>query len=407
MKETMRDSILPWLNASDDVLRRIYAQLEYLVTIGSRTPATGWTPRFEDLRSLIEVAFWASLRSNEERPTRVRIALTRRDLVPSAFALATAVDYDEAQVAKLAHVVSSHGSLLVSPETDGLRIWGLTQTAPGSGIDDVTAEILAPGVVRINIRMFKPFAVFMGRSAFIVEGGPVHLPDYLGKALRKTLPADDIIALHQGWYECFALGTLAKLIVDQGHGGTILVVPDAAGDWLASIDPFAFKFSAPDNTAQEWIRQYLKENQSQGETVLRVSSSNLSDEDKMIVFLALSSRPWVPREAVQHVAPLANCDGAIVITADLRVLGFGAKITAREHAAATLCRLDPAPGPQELKPCPLEDFGGTRHQSAARFVSVHKDAVAIVVSQDRYMSVVHWSEQHNCVVAVQHAEWWG
>src|SRR4030095_6498188 len=79
--------------------------------------------------------------------------------------------------------------------------------------------------------------------------------------------------------------TCSKLIVDQGHGGTILVVPDAAGDWLASIDPFAFKFSAPDNTAQECIRQYLKENQSQGETVLRVSSSNLSDEDKMIVFL--------------------------------------------------------------------------------------------------------------------------
>jgi len=317
-----------------------------------------------------------------------------------------AVDYDETQVAKLAHAVPPYGSLLVSPETDGLKIWGLTQTVPGNGIDGVTAEIVAPGVVRINIHMFKPFAVFRGRSAFIVEGGRFHLPDYLRKALRKKLTTDDIAAPDQGWQECIVLGVLARLIVDQGHGGTILVVPDAEGDWLGSIDPFAFKFSAPDNTAQEWIRQRLKDEQSHGEVFLRVSSLNLSDEDKEIVSLALSSRPWVPREAVQHVAPLANCDGAIVITANLRVLGFGAKITAREHAAATLCRLDPVPGLQELKPCPLEDFGGTRHQSAARFVSVHKDAVAIVVSQDRYMSVVHWSEQHNCVVAVQHAEWW-
>jgi hypothetical protein len=367
---------------------------------------TSWTPRLEELRELIEVAFWASLRSNEERPTRVRLAFAPRHLVLDAFALASPVDYDEAQIAKLAHVVPPNGSLLVSPETDGLKIWGLSRISPG-GIDGIMAEVVAAGIVRVNIHMFRPFAVFMGRSAFIIEGGGrVDLAAYLQRMLRKRLPNDDIDALHQGWHECIVLGVLATMIVDQGHGGTILVVPNAEGEWLGSLDPFAFKFSVPDNTAQEWIRQHLPFNQSYSETIARISSSNLSDEDKMTVTLSLTNRPWQPREAVQHIAPLAQCDGAIVMTHDLRVLGFGAKITAREHAAAILCRLDPAPGLQELQACPLESFGGTRHQSAARFVSVHRNTVAIVISQDRHMSVVHWSDEHNCVIAVEHAEWW-
>ena len=173
-------------------------------------------------------------------------------------------------------------------------------------------------------------------------------------------------------------------------GGTILIVPEAEGGWLSSLDPFAFKFSTPDNTAQEWVRQNLPFNQGRSDTFARISSSNLSDEDKMTVIVSLSGRPWQPREAVQHIVPLANCDGAIVMTHDLRVLGFGAKITARDQAlATTMSRLDPAPGPQELNPCPLESFGGTRHQSAARFVSAHTNCVAVVISQDRRMSVVN------------------
>ncbi len=366
-----------------------------------------WTPRLQELRGLIEVAFWSSLRSNEERPTRVRITLVPRDLVPDAFALASAVDYDEAQVAKLAHVVPPYGSLLVCPENGRLQIWGFSGTLPGGGIDGITAEIAAPGIVRVNIHMLCPYVVFMGRTAFFVEGGaPVGLPDYLRRAMQKQLPNDDIVALHQGWHECIALGVLARMIVDQGHGGTILIVPEVEGKWLDSIDPFAFKFAAPDITAQEWIRQRIKDNQSHGEAFVRISSSSLSQEDKTMFTAALSSRPWQPRDAVQHIAPLANCDGAIVMTRDLKVLGFGAKITIRVEVAATLCRLDPAPGPQKLNACPLEDFGGTRHQSAARFVAVNKDTVAIVVSQDRRMSIVNWSDEHKCVIAVEHAEWW-
>lgn len=139
---------------------------------------------------------------------------------------------------------------------------------------------------------------------------------------------------------------------------------------------------------------------------MRVASSSLSDEDKAIVRRALASPPWQPREAVRRIALQANCDGAIIVTKDLRVLGFGAKIVAPGEGVTDLYRLDPIPGPQGLYSCSLEEFGGTRHQSAVKFVAANKDTVAIVISQDRRMSVLHWSNDHNCVMTVQHAEWW-
>jgi hypothetical protein len=286
VESTTRDCILNWLKSTDEGIDCIHARLEHLAKIRLATPLASWTPRKEDLREFVEVAFWASLRSNEERPTRVRIALTPDRVVPVAFALASPVDYHEAQIAKLAHVVPSFGSLLVSPETGGLKIWGFSRTSPGSGIDGVVADVVAPGIVRINVHMFRPFAVLVGREAYIMGGcGRIDLARYLETGLRKRLPHDDIVAFHQGWHECMVLGVLATMIVDQGHGGMMLIVPDEEGEWLGSLDPFAFKFSIADKTAHEWIRQNLPFNQSRSETMTRVLSSNLRDDDKSYSFM--------------------------------------------------------------------------------------------------------------------------
>jgi hypothetical protein len=66
----------------------------------------------------------------------------------------------------------------------------------------------------------------------------------------------------------------------------------------------------------------------------------------------------------------------------------------------------PEPGNQEVVHSRLEDTGGTRHQSAARFVSANRDAVAIVISQDAPVSMMHWDEPNNLVAVVRNVEWW-
>jgi hypothetical protein len=95
-----------------------------------------------------------------------------------------------------------------------------------------------------------------------------------------------------------------------------------------------------------------------------------------------------------------------VVTRDLQVLGFGAKIVVRSDAAPQVCIFHQEPSKQERVLSPLEDLGGTRHQSAARFTAANKEAVALVISQDRHMSVMHWYEPIGSVAVVRNAEWW-
>jgi hypothetical protein len=94
------------------------------------------------------------------------------------------------------------------------------------------------------------------------------------------------------------------------------------------------------------------------------------------------------------------------MTKDLRVMGFGAKIAVKNSTPPRVCMFRPEPGSQRVVISPLEEIGGTRHQSAARFVDAHRDSVALVVSQDGHMSVLHWHNEIESVAVVRNAEWW-
>jgi hypothetical protein len=106
------------------------------------------------------------------------------------------------------------------------------------------------------------------------------------------------------------------------------------------------------------------------------------------------------------IASLAKVDGAVVMTRDMQLLGFGAKIKFSSCEDVPVCKFKPTPDSQEVVPSHLEDLGGMRHQSAARFVAAHKDAVAIVVSQDRHISLMNWEDEFKSVCVIRNAEWW-
>ena len=94
------------------------------------------------------------------------------------------------------------------------------------------------------------------------------------------------------------------------------------------------------------------------------------------------------------------------MTRDMQLLGFGAKIEFRPDRGVPVCEFKPTPGVQEVIGSRLEDLGGMRHQSAARFIMHNRDSVAIVVSQDRHVSVMNWEDELRSVCVVRNAEWW-
>jgi DNA integrity scanning protein DisA with diadenylate cyclase activity len=100
---------------------------------------------------------------------------------------------------------------------------------------------------------------------------------------------------------------------------------------------------------------------------------------------------------IRPIASLARVDGAVVMTKGMHILGCGAKIHVGHDAISTVCLVRALSGEQLVLQAPLETIGGTRHQSAARFVGAHHDAVAVVVSQDRRLSLIHWQDSINAV----------
>ena len=113
----------------------------------------------------------------------------------------------------------------------------------------------------------------------------------------------------------------------------------------------------------------------------------------------LSEAPAGSREVllrVEHLTMrfggLTAVDGAMLLTDNYELLGFGAKI-ARKKGSPRVEQVrfsEPIEGAPSAVVHP-ELLGGTRHLSAAQFVHDQRDAVALVASQDGRFTVFEWS----------------
>jgi hypothetical protein len=394
------------VQADDDSIIQIHRQLEYSREISLPVFCSQQTVSAEQLSLLIDTAFWASLRFNEGRTTRVFILVAAPGSLSTAAAFTTPVPYDESQIVKLAPAVKTGGCLLVSALGDGsLCIWGLWNSRNGPWQDSVLLEVSEPGIVRIGLGVFKTFAVFHGRSISMVGGTGLDLSIYLGQVLQRTFPADDFFEAQAVARECSALVKLTEAIVEEGHGGTLLIVPRVGGEWLGSV-VFAYKFDTPNTIVRDLIRSEIDSQKRQGEVFQRLSTAEIPPDLKALIGSEIRQDKSDIRGAAQYVASLAGVDGAIITTPDLAIVGFGAKITIAANSTPRACMLRPEPGTQNLVLSPLEDIGGTRHQSAVRFVDVNRDTAALVISQDRHLSVVSWDNAIDSVAVVRNAEWW-
>jgi hypothetical protein len=389
----------------DESIVQIHEQLAHLATIMTAPFGPVQVLSREQLSALVSTVFWASMRSNEGRTTRVRVTVAAPEDFQGAITFAEPVAYEESQIAKLAPAVPGGGCLIVSASGEGFNIRGFGRAWQGSR-DTVSLDVSEPGTVRVDIGVHRPFAIINGRSNPLIGGTGSDLGHHLQKILQKKFPADGDYAETQAVFgECMALADLARVILARGHGGMVLIVPSEAGGWSEYLNPFAYQLTPPDTAMRDAIRLDLSLGRAKGEMLQHLWATDLSDEFKHLVAAATKQRSGDVERAVRTIASLAAVDGAIVVTKEMRVLGFGAKIAAATGSAPQVCILGPKYLRPVAAPSSLEDLGGTRHQSAARFVALNKDAVALVISQDRHMSVLHWEDSVSSLVAIRDAQW--
>jgi hypothetical protein len=372
------------LSTTGDLVRQIHEQLTWHLGFAFRPPRAPMitipheiraklllTP--EHISKFVETAFWASLRFNEGRATRINLIAASREYFTDSIELKSAVPYDESQIVRLAPAISREGCLFVSPLENVLSIWGVgrTQRPPGDGggIRVLGIRIVDPAVVRIDIE--SPFAVIDHSTVMTLGGREADFGLYLERIWDKKFPKKE--SIHS--YRAYRAVDLTRMILAHDHGGIILFVPRKTGAWTKSLNPFAYRFAEPDKTIPD---------------------------DVPLESFVLGIPP-----SIRSTAALAGVDGAIVATGDLAVLGFGATIAVgNQLLPPAVCLIRLQDGKQGVFSTSLEKLGGTRHQSAARFIAANQGSVAIVISQDRNVSVMHWEETMDAVVVFRNAEWW-
>ena len=378
-------TLAPMFAPDEALVRRVVDQLAQF----AKTPTLRKTQTLsaEHASRAMEVAFWASVGANEGRPTRARILFVEPTMLPSPLRFDAPIPFEPTRITRLAPAIPEGGCICVSPAA--MTIWGITAVDPGSSINALEIVIPLPGVLHVRIGPLRPFCVVSNGSAVVLDDAALKLPEQLRELLGKSLMGD-IKATQRAWRECLVLAALARRILRRGTGGTLLFVPNATGTWTRSIE-IAYRFANPDVALRLAVASEIDGASERGSFAPEIPEA--------LKWQAVGAPGHLSAEAaaLRRIAPYAEVDGAVVVTHDLEVIGFGAKIVVPAGTSRVLA------GDVAIS---IEDTGGTRHQSAARFVGACVDCAATVISHDGRLSLLHWDGAHGAVRMIRNVEWW-
>ena len=339
------------------------------------------------IETMVDVAFWASVRREEGYVPKISLAFLRPmdeiwplrferpfPLAPESLtSLAAAVERRGVHLGVWPGHARSSGER-ASRNLADLMIWGTTHTVPPFCF---VVEVIAPGLLvlkhrpRHESRKFVNVAVLEGDQLKIVDekaAGIADCPALLASMLGfdATMMNDDALNVQV---------QLALSIRRHQRGGILLIVPPGTDAWRRSIvHPIKYAVQPPFTELATLLGQHG----------------------------GMVDREWTEAtaRAIDAMAGLTAVDGATVVTSTYELLAFGAKI-ARGRGAATVEHVivtEPIEGsvPERVHPGQL---GGTRHLSAAQFVHDQRGAVALVASQDGRFTIFSWSPTDSAVRA--------
>ncbi len=340
---------------------------------GAGSACIATLPDTATIQAIVDAAFWASLRREEGFIPRISLAFVAPEETRNALLFERPLPLDPGLLTKIAPAVERPGIHLgVSLGPNGLAVWGATRSIPSLCF---VVEVAAPGLIVIKHHSqtagkFVNVAVLEGDQVKIIDERAASVPDC--PALLTALLGSESPA---AWVH--SVNVLVQLAVSMrahGRGGSLLVVPASGDAWRESIvSPIPYAVSPPFSALAE---------------LARISTDESSRLNRV----------------VEAVAGLTAVDGAVVLTDQYDVLGFGAKITRRKgHAQVEQVMVtEPIEGGEAILVHP-DKLGGTRHLSAAQFVHDQRDeqkgCAALVASQDGRFTVFEWSTCEHMVHA--------
>jgi hypothetical protein len=346
-------------------------------------------PDAHQIQSLIDVAFWASVRREEGYIPKISLAFLRplREVCPLVFE--ESVPLEPQALTRLAAAVERPGIHLgvwpafaalsvhegaasagqarsATTKAGELMVWGTTHTIPPFCF---VVEVVAPGLLvlkhrpRHESRKFVNVGVLEGDRIKIVDERASRIADC--PALLTSMIGFETASLHDD-----ALNVQVQLALSMrrhGRGGILLLVPTGSNSWRDSIvHPIRYAVEPPFCELSDLLRRH--------DTMPEHDWNEAIDR------------------AIDSLAGLTAVDGATVMTNEYGLLAFGAKIGRRDGGSPVeeIVVTEPIVGSSAERMHPGQ-LGGTRHLSAAQFVHDQRDAVALVASQDGRFTIFAWS----------------
>ena len=333
-------------------------------------------PSIEEIESIIDVAFWASLRREEGYPPKISLAYVAPAMVDGPLIFARPVRLESGPLTRLAPAVERPGiHLCVWPEDGELVVWGTARHLPEFSF---VLEVISPGLLVIKHSRGDDSGKFVNIA--VLQGDELKMID------QRAVPATEcpelltsMLDLQAELHAPDSANVLIQLAVSMrahGRGGSLLVVPASSGEWRESIlQPINYAITPAFSALVDLMGE---------------------DPEERI------RRRWQEglRRVVDSVAGLTAVDGATVINDRHEVLAFGAKITRRNGCdrVSRVVVTEPVEGTTGVIVDPSQ-LGGTRHLSAAQFAHDQRQAIALVASQDGAFTVFGWSPCEDIVHA--------
>ncbi|MBX0335423.1 hypothetical protein K3G39_19485 [Pontibacter sp. HSC-14F20] len=348
------------------------SQIEAAKALNDTNLAT--IPPARIIETMIDAAFWASLRREEGQSPKISLAFLPPEQCEQPLLFEHHLTLSPAVLTKIGPGVERPGIHLgVWYEGDYLHIWGMTRSIPNFCF---VLDVSEPGLLVIKHRRqdgfgkFVNVAVLTGDQVKIVNEKSVHLPD-CPDLLYSLLGFSSLSVWNK------SLNVLVQLAVSmRSHqkGGILLVVPAGSEEWRQSIrHPMRYAVGP----AYSELAKLM----------LRKDDKDLRWQDEM-------------KRAIDAMAGFTAVDGATIISDRYELYGFGAKINRKRgnNPVDKLILTEPVVGGEATIDQPALS-GGTRHLSAAQFVHDQRDAIALVASQDGRFTIFSWSGCENMVQA--------
>lgn len=399
-------------------------------TFALRSGAPPPLPSPEDLRKILATAFFASLEREEGRRLRFVLCCSPDvDVVRDGFGETVPIvpldvprPLSVGSIRSLAPAVSPvNAAMLVRFPRAG----GRTSQCEIAGILHVGENFArarsgrsfyyrpAPYALTIEVLDAGELHVYQGGARVIsMNAGRLHnliafsaiefLPiSFLLMSGDKVLRPRIVPAAHEpiretSDFEWTALLNTILCIVNgvraHGHGGTVLLVAPGAESKL----PIRTKFDvgAHESVLGDRFIEFLNTRHLLAEARLsQKKAAEVAAPGQTL--LHLQNAAFAAEEdlagAAEVVAGLTAVDGALVLTTDLRPVGFGAEIVLDAAEPVIAYEADGRSVSRESWPTVDSESFGMRHRSALRCVGVADQMAAFVVSQDGQVSLF-WKE---------------